>query len=103
MSSMEDTTQMLREGKLLKITQKIIEGKRERSVPFTGRIIKVKGKGSNMTITVRQTLEGIEVDRIFPILSPTIIGIQIIEETKQAAKRASKKDAKKASRAKKRK
>ena len=72
----------LREGQNVRVTQKIIEGKRERSVPFLGRLMKVRGSGINKTITVKQNLEGVDVERIFPIASPTLIKIEIVEEKK---------------------
>jgi len=88
---MEENTPMLREGKLAKVVQKVIDGKKERAVSFIGRVIKVKGAGENQTITLRQTLEGIEVDRIFPVMSPTITSIALVEEKKSATKKAKKK------------
>lgn len=89
-----DRSLNIREGQNIKIIQKVIEGKRERNIPFTGKVIKVRGIGVNKTITVKQTLEGIDVERIFPIASPTISQMQIIEEKKRetkARKRAKKK------------
>ncbi len=82
---MEDA-QDLREGKTVKVTQKIVEGKRERNVPFIGKLLKVRGIGISKTITVRQILENVAVDRIFPIMSPTISQIEIIDEKKKASK-----------------
>lgn len=80
----------LREGQNVSVTQKIVEGKRERSIPFAGRVMKVRGIGVNKTITVRQTLEGIGVDRIFPVLSPTITQISMVEEKKNIRKSSKK-------------
>lgn len=87
---MEENTPMLREGKLAKVVQKVVEGKKERGVSFIGRIIKVKGAGENQMITLRQTLEGVEVDRIFPVISPTIESIVLVEERKSATRKAKK-------------
>lgn len=81
---------ILREGKLAKITQISKEGKREREVSFIGRIIRVKGKDENQTITLRQTLEGIEVDKIFPVMSPIISSISLVTERKSLEKKAKK-------------
>lgn len=96
----------LREGQAVRVFQKVVEGKRERNVPFAGRILKVRGSGANKTITVKQTLEGIDVEKIFPIALHTITKIEIVEEKKKqtAPKRKSsgaKKTAKKSPRAKK--
>ena len=76
----------LREGQQVRVFQKMTEGKRERNVPFAGKLLKVHGVGSNQTITVRQNLEGIDVDKIFPTALPTITKIEIIEQVKSLIK-----------------
>ena len=82
----------LREGKIVRVLQKVIEGKRERNVPFEGKILKVRGSGVNMMITVRQTLEGIDVEKIFPVSLPTLVKIELVEEKKRSlSKKASPK------------
>lgn len=73
----------LREGMNVRVFQKITEGKRERNVPFVGKILKVRGSGINRTITVMQILEGIGVEKIFPTALPTITKIEIVEEEKK--------------------
>ena len=82
----------LREGQNVRVFQKIVDGKRERNVPFVGRVMKVRGSGVNKTITIKQHLEGVDVERIFPIASPTLTKIEIVEETKKktATKRKKK-------------
>jgi large subunit ribosomal protein L19 len=67
----------LREGQDVKVVQKVIEGKRERNVPFAGKLLKVRGIGPNKMITVRQILENVAVERIFPVFSPTLVKIEI--------------------------
>jgi len=76
----------LREGQQVRVFQKMTEGKRERNVPFVGKLLKVHGVGSNQTITVRQNLEGIDVDKIFPTALPTITKIEVIEQVKSLIK-----------------
>lgn len=88
---------ILREKTLVKVSQKISEGKKERIASFTGRITKVKGEGNNKTITVKNFFDGVVVERIFPVASPTIEKIQVIEETVAVKKRSIKKAAKKSS------
>jgi large subunit ribosomal protein L19 len=92
----------LREGQNVKVVQRVIEGKRDRNVPFTGKILKVKGAGPNKMITVRQILENVAVDRIFPVASPTLVKIEVEEpkkviETKKRVSKASKPSAPKRS------
>ncbi len=75
-------------GDVIKISQKIQEGKKERIVPFKGQLIRIKGSGSNRMITLRQNLEGIEVDRMFPVYSPTIIATELVAKPKKKVKKA---------------
>ncbi len=79
----------IREKQTVRVYQKIVEGKRERNVPFTGIVQKVRGAGVNKTITVKTMLEGVEVDKIFPIASPAVTKIEIVEE-KKATKKSSR-------------
>ena|SRR3989344_8740147 len=78
----------IREGQNVKVFQKVAEGKRERNVAFSGKVVKVRGIGVNKSITVTQLLEGIGVDRIFPIASPTITKFEIIEEKKKTGRKS---------------
>lgn len=72
------------------MVQKMSEGKRERNVPFTGVLLKVRGAGANRTITVRQNLEGVDVDKIFPTALPTITKIEVITQARSLVKGPSK-------------
>ena len=76
----------LREGQIVRVFQKIIEGKRERNVPFLGKLLKVRGVGVNRMITVLQNLEGIDVEKIFPLALPTITKIEVVEQVKSLLK-----------------
>ncbi len=50
--------------------------------PYEGMIIRMRGKGITKTITVRKVSQGIGVERIFPIYSPSIEKIEIIKKHK---------------------
>ena len=69
----------IREKMQVRVFQRIVEGKRERNVPFIGVVQKVRGSGVNKTITVKQFLEGVDVEKIFPLALPTITKVEIIE------------------------
>ncbi|MGE5041773.1 MAG: 50S ribosomal protein L19 [Candidatus Levyibacteriota bacterium] len=90
-----EETPLLKEGVFVKVIQKVIEGKKERLVPFTGKLIKIKGAASNQMITVQNALEGVLVERIFPISSPTITKIEVLVEKKQSKKQQRKANRKK--------
>ncbi len=55
----------------------------ERISPFEGLIIAKKhGKGISATITVRGEVKGVNIEKIFPIHSPTIHKIEILSRHK---------------------
>ncbi len=73
----------LRPGDTIKVHQKIKEGNKERIQIFEGLIIAKKhGKSIPATITVRKVVEGIGVERIFPIHSPSIEKIEVVRSGK---------------------
>lgn len=95
---MENVIPNIREGQVIKVVQKVSDAGRTRNVPFTGVVKKVRGAGVNKSITVRQTLEGVEVDRIFSVEAPTIVEISLIaakEKITKKIKRARKQKGKK--------
>jgi len=62
--------------------------KKDRIANFRGQIIKLRGQGPSRTFTVRANLEGVMVERIFPIASPLIQEIKLVEKPKKAPRRA---------------
>jgi len=72
-------------GDIIKVYVKIVEGKdkKEKTQAFEGQVLAIKhGKGNTGTFTVRKTVDGIGVERIFPFSAPTIKKIEIIEKFK---------------------
>ena len=78
---------ILRIGDNVKLGIKIIEGNRERTQFYEGTIIAKKNTSINTTITVRKTLQGIGVERIFLIHSPKVESIQVLRSLKGKASR----------------
>lgn len=73
----------IRPGDTIRVHQKIKEGDKERIQIFEGIVIARKhGKGISATITVRKTVDGIGVEKIFPIHSPSIDKIEVIKHGK---------------------
>jgi large subunit ribosomal protein L19 len=70
-----------RAGDTVKVFYKIKEGDKERIQPFEGIVIALKGNQTTGTFTVRKiAVAGIGVERIFPIKSPLIQKIELIQE-----------------------
>ena len=73
---------ILKIGDNIKVGVKIIEGNKERVQFYEGTIIAKKNSSINTTITVRKTLQGIGVERIFLIHSPKIDSITVLRSSK---------------------
>lgn len=77
----------IKPGMTIKVHQKIKEkgpkGEKERTQIFEGIVIAHRGGNQvGATITVRKISEGIGVEKIFPLFSPTIKKIEIIKKAK---------------------
>lgn len=82
----------LRSGMAVKVYQKFVEGKKERIVAFQGKIVKSRGAGDSQMVTVRQFVDGVDVDRIFPVNAPGIVKLENIEiKQKKSRKKTVKK------------
>ena len=65
-------------GDTVKIAVKIVEGDTERIQYFQGTVIARRGSGIEETFTVRRVQAGQGVERVFPINSPRIAGLEVI-------------------------
>ncbi|MDR2026048.1 MAG: 50S ribosomal protein L19 [Prevotellaceae bacterium] len=68
---------LFRAGDTVTVTYRIVEGNKERLQKFRGVVIQRKGTGATQTFTVRKMSDNVGVERIFPITSPFIQGIEI--------------------------
>jgi large subunit ribosomal protein L19 len=65
-------------GDTLKVGVTIQEGGKERTQPYEGTVIAIRGAGINKSITVRKIFQGVGVERVFLIHSPRIAYINIL-------------------------
>ena len=73
----------IRPGQTVKVYQRIKEGAKERIQPFEGLVLATKhGRGLDGTFTVRKIAEGIGVERVYPLHSPTIEKVEILKDSK---------------------
>lgn len=72
----------LKPGVTIRVHQKIKEGEKERIQVFEGLVIAIgAGNGPSKTFTVRKVVEGIGVEKVFPLYSPNIAKIQVKKES----------------------
>lgn len=67
-----------RPGDTVKVHVRIVEGNRERIQVFEGLVIAINRKGSRTTFTVRKVSYGIGVERVFPLHSPMLDKIDVV-------------------------
>ena len=79
---MKNDIPTLKIGDNVKIGVKIIEGNKERVQFYEGTIIAQKNSSINTTITVRKTLQGIGIERIFLTHSPKLDSITVLRSSK---------------------
>lgn len=73
----------LRSGDTVRVWQKIKEGEKSRLQAFEGLILSRKhGDEAGATFTVRKVIDGVGVERIFPLYSPMIDEIEIVRKSK---------------------
>ena len=70
-------------GDTINVHVKISEGNKERVQQFQGVVLSRRGKGTNgETFAVRKVSNGIGVERIFPLLSPSVDKIEFVKAGK---------------------
>lgn len=70
-----------RAGDTVNLHVKISEGNKDRIQIFQGVVIQRKGTGATATVTVRKiSHNGVGVERIFPIYSPSIDKIEVLKK-----------------------
>lgn len=65
-------------GDTLRVKVKVVEGTRERVQAFEGVCIGRRNRGLNSSFTVRKISYGEGVERVFPLYSPVIAGIEVV-------------------------
>ena len=65
-------------GDTLRVRVKVVEGSRERIQAFEGVCIARRNRGINSSFTVRKISYGEGVERVFPLYSPKVDGIEVI-------------------------
>jgi large subunit ribosomal protein L19 len=67
-------------GDTLNVHLKIKEGDKERIQQFQGVVVQRRNSGTNETFTIRKISNGVGVERILPINSPSIEKIELVRQ-----------------------
>lgn len=73
---------LFRPGDTIRVLAKVREGDKERLQSFEGVVIRKRGGGTSATMTVRKVSYGVGVERIFPLHSPMIDHIEVMQKGK---------------------
>ena len=68
-----------RPGDTVKVHARVVEGNRERVQVFQGVVIRRSGGGLRETFTVRKISFGVGVERTFPLHSPSIAKLEVVQ------------------------
>ena len=68
-----------RPGDTVKVHVRVVEGNRERVQVFQGVVIRRSGGGVRETFTVRKISFGVGVERTFPVHSPSIAKLELVQ------------------------
>jgi large subunit ribosomal protein L19 len=66
-------------GDTVRVHFKVIEGARQRIQVFEGIVLKRQGAGARETFTVRKNSFGVGVERTFPLHSPKIDKLEVMQ------------------------
>jgi|SRR5581483_3401921 len=79
-------------GDLVRVHQKIKEldkdKEKTRIQVFEGVVLAMKGRGENKTFTVRKVVDGVAVERIWPLKSLNLEKVEIKAHSKNRVRRA---------------
>ncbi|WP_029893522.1 50S ribosomal protein L19 [Desulfohalovibrio reitneri] len=67
-----------RPGDTVKVHFRIIEGDKERIQVFQGAVIRKRKGTTDSTFTVRKVSDGVGVERVFPMHSPFIERVEVV-------------------------
>jgi large subunit ribosomal protein L19 len=69
-------------GDTVRVQFTIVEGKNERIQAYEGVVMARNNEGVNATFTVRKISYGVGVERVFPLHSPRVAGIDLVRRGK---------------------
>ena len=67
-------------GDTVRVHMKVVEGEKERVQIFQGIVISKRGEKTRETFTVPKISNGVGVERIFPLQSPTLVTLEVTRQ-----------------------
>lgn len=68
-----------RAGDRVRVSVRVVEGEKSRTQVYEGDVVaRNGGEGLRATFTVRKTSGGVGVERVFPLHSPNVQGIEVV-------------------------
>lgn len=77
-ASMKTDVPQFKVGDTVNVLVRIVEGEKERIQTFTGVVIGRSGSGIEETFRVRRIVGGQGVERVFPLHSPKVAGVEVV-------------------------
>ena len=77
-AGLRDDVPDFRPGDTLEVHVRVREGNKERVQVFKGDVIQRRGGGVRSTVTVRKVSNGVGVERIFPLHSPSVAKFEVV-------------------------
>jgi len=81
-SQMKNEIDDFKVGDTVRVHFKIVEGKTERVQIYEGLVIAFKNSRVGRTFMVRKNSYGVGVERVFPLHSPRIVGVDVVRPGK---------------------
>ena len=78
-AQLRDNIPQFKAGDSVRVHFQVIEGQRRRLQVFEGIVLKRQGAGVRETFTVRKQSFGVGVERTFPLHSPKIERIEVVQ------------------------
>ncbi len=83
----KETLNKIKSGATVRVWEKVKEGDKDRVSRFEGMVLARKhGSEPGATFTVRSTVAGIGVEKVFPIYSPRIDKVDILNSPKKVSR-----------------
>lgn len=75
-------------GDIVRVHQKIQEGDKSRIQVFEGVVLAISGRGENKMFTAQKMVGDVAVERIWPIVSPSIEKVVVKAHPKKRVRRS---------------